>query len=171
MLAIHSNQNPPPMRLEFFRIPEIELSESPDAENAAIFVDMDFSPIQTDTEGEPLLGLEVELFLNKRRRNTKIRGYIKSVAFFEFEDDIPVSARLNLLLGNGLAMVYSLLRGVVYQKSTSIHPDNRLLPTLNLTELIQHKIETIETATEQEIPRNEISSKEQRPGKKRQSSR
>lgn len=139
----HLDQNLPPVQLEFFRIVDIQLSELPDSEHSDIAVELDCSPIQTQSKEREQLGLEVELFINKRRRNVQIRGYIKSIAFFEFEKDLSQNEKVHFLLGNGFAMIYSLLRGVVYQKVSTIHPDHRLLPTLNLTLIAQKKMNSL----------------------------
>lgn len=41
---------------------------------------------------------------------------------------------------NGLSIVYGFFRGIVFQKCSFLPPKDRILPTLDLTELIESKI-------------------------------
>lgn len=138
----NQNYQPPPLRLEFFELERVELQENPRAQNANIVVDLDFQLIRSKAEEK--FGIKLFLVLNKNQKNPKIKGELECISFFGFEDEMDESQKANFIKYQGFAMSYSLLRGVVFQKASSLPSTHRLLPTLNLKSIVEQKSKTVQ---------------------------
>ena len=112
-------------------------------------MEIDFEPLSVDADDENYPSLRVFLDLNKRRKGVKLGGRLVCIGAFGFSSNIEEKEKFQHLLGNGFAMIYSLLRGIVYQKASSLRPQERLLPTLNLTEIVKRKIQQYKEKNEE----------------------
>jgi preprotein translocase subunit SecB len=113
--------------------------EGPDQEyEAQLGVDFDFRK-QKDA---PVFRVDLDIALNASEKAFKSSPYriqIRLEAFFEFDPGYPESDIPQLLAPNGLAMTYSIARGIVGQATgTSLH-GKFVLPTVNFVELLKEK--------------------------------
>lgn len=46
-----------------------------------------------------------------------------------------------MLLYNGLSIVYGFLRGLIFQKCSYISPQDRIIPNINIAELIEKTVD------------------------------
>lgn len=67
------------------------------------------------------------------------RAVIRLRAFFEFEENFPEKEIPNLLGPNGLAMTYSVARGIVGQITGNGQHGKLVLPSVNFIELLKEK--------------------------------
>lgn len=94
---------------------------------------------------EPKFKIVLDIFVNLKDEDFKKSEYrirIKVDSFLEFDPSFPEKDIPHLLVPNGLAMTYSIARGIVGQATgTSLH-GKFLLPSVNFIELIKNKIES-----------------------------
>lgn len=64
---------------------------------------------------------------------------MKLKALFDFIEDVDESKKTQYLLYNGLSILYSFVRGYLFEKLDLLVPDHRIIPTVNLLDLIQKK--------------------------------
>ena len=105
---------------------------------------INFNFFKKEKEDEKAFRIELDVVVNtdeKIFRNSPYRIRIKLQSFIEFDKNIEEKNIAPLLMQNGLAMTYSIARGIVGQATgTSLH-NKFLLPTVNFVELIKNKIE------------------------------
>ncbi len=93
-------------------------------------------------ENESKFKIELDVIVNPKDehfRKSEYRIHIKMESFLEFDSLFPEKEIPNLLVPNGLAMTYSIARGIVGQATgTSLH-GKFLLPSVNFIELIKEK--------------------------------
>lgn len=135
-------------QLDHLEVIHVELLEKPEGRHPEIYVELDFEPLRAEDSSDEKLGLRVHLEINKRRRDVKLRGVLEVIASFSFEEALDEKQRIQLLLFNGLATVYSLLRGIVFQKASSLSPSFRLLPMINVVQLVNDKKKQMATNQE-----------------------
>lgn len=64
--------------------------------------------------------------------------FVRVLGFFKLETDLSREERSRLIYSNGLAMLFSSLRGVLLPVSGCFPPDFRyIVPTVNLQEIVQ----------------------------------
>jgi preprotein translocase subunit SecB len=101
-------------------------------------VDFDFKK----QEGKPVFRIDLSVSLNcseKAFRQSPYRIQIHLISFIEFDERYPEHDIPKLLVPNGLAMTYSIARGIVGQATgTSLH-GKYILPTVNFVELVKAK--------------------------------
>ena len=89
--------------------------------------------------------IELDVVVNPNDEDFKKSEYrirIKMESYLEFDFSVSEKDISSLLIPNGLAMTYSIARGIVGQATgTSLH-GKFLLPAVNFIELIKQKIET-----------------------------
>jgi len=94
-------------------------------------------------DGEPKFKIELDVNINPLEKDFKkaeYRVHIKLWSFLEFDPSFPESDILKLLIPNGLAMTYSIARGIVGQATgTSLH-NKFILPSVNFVELINDRV-------------------------------
>ena len=93
---------------------------------------------------EPIFRIDLEVKVNPTDESFAQAPYrieIKTQTVFEFEHSFPENEIPNLLGPNGLAMAYSIVRGIVGQATGSSLHGKFILPTLNFVDLLKTKIE------------------------------
>lgn len=92
----------------------------------------------------PVFRIDLDVIVNPTDEGFRRAAYrlrIKTQTFLEFDPSFPESDIPNLLGPNGLAMAYSIVRGIVGQATgTSLH-GKFVLPTVNFVELIKAKVQ------------------------------
>ncbi len=129
------------MQLDYFEVIHSELSEKLEGKGDDLKVGLEFQPLRSEDDGDEQLGLKVCLDINKRRRDVKLKGSFEATAIFSFTNSLEPQTKFRMLLYNGLAIVYGLFRGIVFQKASSIPPNLRLLPALNIVKLVDEERE------------------------------
>lgn len=127
------------LQLKFFQLLSTELKETPENKDSNISIDFDFMPIEGSVNGEKLKGFKVSLKINSRKKNTKLAGNIEAIGFFDIDLE---KEKPNILFNNGLSIICGLLRGIIFEKATILNLHEKLLPTVDLTEIIKKKINT-----------------------------
>lgn len=93
---------------------------------------------------EPIFLVDMEIVLNQKEEMFKQQPYrirVRLQAFLEFDKTFPEKDIPNLLGPNGLAMTYSIARGIVGQATgTSLH-GKYILPTMNFIEVLKSQSE------------------------------
>jgi preprotein translocase subunit SecB len=91
---------------------------------------------------EPIFLVDMEILLNQKEEMFKQQPYriqIRVQTFIEFDKSFPEKDIPNLLGPNGLAMTYSIARGIVGQATgTSLH-GKFMLPTMNFIEVLKEQ--------------------------------
>ena len=105
-------------------------------------IDIDFEPVKVNIDEKEYDGLVVFLKINNRNRKVRLKVDTEVLAVFELDKGLSKEKKAQLLLYNGLSMVYGFLRGLIFQKCSYLEPTDRLLPTINLLEIIEKKIES-----------------------------
>lgn len=99
-------------------------------------------------EDGPLFRIDLEIQLNPTEESYAKAPYrirIKTQTVLEFEPSFPEKDIPRLLGPNGLAMAYSIARGIVGQATgTSLH-GKFILPTVNFVELLKAKSQSAAT--------------------------
>ncbi len=104
-------------------------------------IDIDFQPVLVNKNNKKEFnGLLVEIQVNNKTKNTKLKLNLKLLAIFEIEEDLNEEKKAKLLIYNGLSIVYGFVRGLVFQKCSFLPYEDRLLPIINLADLIERKI-------------------------------
>ena len=104
-------------------------------------IDIDFEPVKVGIGEKNYDGLVVILKVNNRNRKVRLKVDTEVLLVFEFEEGLSEKKKAQLLLYNGLSIAYGFLRGLIFQKCSYLKPDDRLLPSINLLEIIEKKIE------------------------------
>lgn len=91
---------------------------------------------------EPIFLVELEILLNQKEEMFNQQPYrikVRLQTFLEFDKSFPEKDIHNLLGPNGLAMTYSIARGIVGQATgTSLH-GKFILPTMNFIEVLKEQ--------------------------------
>jgi hypothetical protein len=135
------------LQLKDIQIKKFNLEENTEGQH--IFnINMDFEPLLLKLGEHNLDGLLVKIKINDRTRNVKLKVKTELLAVFEFSTDLSKEKKANMLLYNGLAVVYGFLRGLVFQKCSYLPPKDRILPNVNLVDLIKEKLELVLSSKE-----------------------
>ncbi len=106
-----------------------------------LLVDFDF----LKRDGGSTFRIDLDVKVNPTEESFKNASYrirIKTQTFLEFDPSFPETDIPKMLGPNGLAMAYSIVRGIVGQATgTSLH-GKFMLPTVNFIELIKVKAQS-----------------------------
>ncbi len=130
-----------PLQLKDIQIEKFSLEENIKGEKK-FNIDIDFEPVKVSIDDEEYDGLVVFLKINDRNRKVRLKVDTEVLAVFEFDEGLSEEKRAQLLLYNGLSITYGFLRGLIFQKCSYLKPTDRLLPSINLLEIIEKKIES-----------------------------
>lgn len=128
------------LQLKEIHIKEFILEENLEGQNK-FSIDMDFEPILIKKNEKDFDGLLVKVKINDRLKNVKLKVKTELVAIFEFNGDLSKEKRAMMLLYNGLSIVYGFLRGLIFQKCSYISPQDRIIPNINIAELIEKTVD------------------------------
>lgn len=140
----------PLLQLKRVWIEEIDLKESPGARSGDLKVDMDFEPLLAGLDEETYGALRVEIYINKNVKSPKVKGKIVIIGLFDAGSgegkepsgsQIPIATALNIL--------YGIARGIVLQRLSFVDPASRVLPVVDLRDLIQDKAREFESKSEE----------------------
>jgi len=129
------------LQLKDIQIKEFYIEENIKGQNR-FNINIDFDPVLIETDKEKFDGLLVKIKINDRARNVKLKVKTEVLAIFEFSDGLSEEKKARMLLYNGLSIVYGFLRGLIFQKCSYLPPKDRILPSINLAELIEKTIES-----------------------------
>lgn len=105
---------------------------------STLLVDFDF----LKRDDGPLFRIDLDVKINPTEesfRDAPYRIHIRTQTYLDFDPSTPKSEIARMIGPNGLAMAYSIARGIVGQATgTSLH-GKFLLPTVNFVELIKAK--------------------------------
>jgi len=130
-----------PLQLKDIQIEKFNLEENIKGEKK-FNIDIDFEPVKVSIDDEEYDGLIVFLKINNRNRKVRLKVGTEVLAIFEFNKSLSEEKKAQLLLYNGLSIIYGFLRGLIFQKCSYLKPTDRLLPSINLLDLIEEKIES-----------------------------
>jgi len=128
------------LQLKDIQIKSFKLEENLEGQNR-FNINIDFDPVLIKTEDKKLDGLLVSIKVNDRARKVKLKLETEVLAVFEFTTDIDEEKKARMLLYNGLSIVYGFIRGLVFQKCSYLPPQDRILPSVNLAQLIEETIQ------------------------------
>ncbi len=128
------------LQLKDIQIKSFKLEENLEGQNR-FNINIDFDPVLIKTEDKKLDGLLVSIKVNDRARKVKLKLETEVLAVFEFTTDIDEEKKARMLLYNGLSIVYGFIRGLVFQKCSYLPPQDRILPSINLAQLIEETIQ------------------------------
>jgi preprotein translocase subunit SecB len=102
-----------------------------------ISINIDFGKvlIENDNYFDAIL---FELEINKNKRKVPFKIYIKCVAVFEVNIN-DEQKKEKFLVINGSVMIYGFLRGYLYEKLGILPSECRIIPSINLLNLLQQK--------------------------------
>jgi preprotein translocase subunit SecB len=129
------------LQLKDIQIKEFSLEENLQGQNR-FNINIDFNPVLIETDKEKFDGLLVKIKINDRARNVKLKVNTEILAIFEFSENISKEKKARMLLYNGLSIIYGFLRGIIFQKCSYLPPKDRIIPSVNLAELIEKTIES-----------------------------
>jgi preprotein translocase subunit SecB len=129
------------LQLKDIQIKELHMEENIEGQNR-FNINIDFDPVLIETDKGKFDGLLVNIKINDRARNVKLKVKTEVLAIFEFSDGLNEEKKARMLLYNGLSIVYGFLRGLIFQKCSYLPPKDRILPSINLAELIEKAIES-----------------------------
>jgi len=142
----------PLLQLAHFETIKSELSEFSYNTVDIIDINLDFDLISLDINGKILPGIEFKVDINKHKKNRKLKGHLECTGAFSFPDNKDESEQTKILLFNGLSIMYGMIRGIVFEKASSLPPYERLLPTINLVNDIKRKLEEAKKAAFEKLP-------------------
>ncbi|WP_022850954.1 hypothetical protein [Limisalsivibrio acetivorans] len=131
-----------PISITDFFVVESDFSFNVRSENVGINVDVDYSVISREVNDEIEHGLEVRLVINGDKETGHVKGRIVCAGFFDVDEDLEEDEQKKYLILSGLSIIYGLLRGIVYERLSAFPPDMRLLPAVNIRNLVKEKIES-----------------------------
>lgn len=107
-------------------------------------VEVDFNIAATEEEKN--FFIELHLNLNAKDadfQNHKYRVLLILQGLFSFTDNLPQDQVAPLIVNNGLAMIYSIARGVVGDATGIGMHGKCMIPTINLVEVVNKKIQEL----------------------------
>ncbi|WP_297454930.1 hypothetical protein [Persephonella sp.] len=128
-----------PLQLKDIQIIRLNLDENIKGEKK-FNIDIDFEPVKVNIDEKEYEGLIFYLKVNNRNRKVRLKVDTEVLAIFEFEEGLPPEKKAQLLLYNGLSIIYGFLRGLIFQKCSYLRPEDRLLPSINLLDIIDKKL-------------------------------
>ncbi len=128
------------LQLKDIHIKNFKLEENLEGQNR-FNINIDFEPVLIKIEGKELNGLLVNIKINDRARKVKLKVEAEILAVFEFTTNIDEEKKARMLLYNGLSIIYGFIRGVIFQKCSYLPPNDRILPSINLAQLIEETIQ------------------------------
>ncbi|WP_029523419.1 hypothetical protein [Persephonella sp. KM09-Lau-8] len=128
-----------PLQLKDIQIIRLNLDENIKGEKK-FNIDVDFEPVKVNIDEKEYEGLIFHLKVNNRSRKVRLKVDTEALAIFEFEKGLPPEKKAQLLLYNGLSIIYGFLRGLIFQKCSYLRPEDRLLPSINLLDIIDKKL-------------------------------
>jgi len=139
-----------PLQLRDYLIELLQVEANPDfvaaegtSYEGSVGVEFDFRR-QEETK---LFRVDLDIVVNPTQEmlvRAPYRIRIKFQTILEFEGEYPEEQIPALLGPNGLAMAYSIARGIVGQTTASSLHGKFILPTVNFMELLKHKAEAME---------------------------
>ncbi len=87
-------------------------------------------------------GLEFKLDVNKGTKNAALKAHVEILALFDAIDkELSEEDKTKLILYNGLSIIYGIIRGMIYQACSTLPPDYRVLPAVNIKDFVKDCIE------------------------------
>lgn len=141
------------LQLEKVWINEIELKENPKGASLDIRVDMDFEPMLAKVGGKELKAIQIKVDINRNVKNPKIRGRLRITGAFSLGEEAGESEeeRIRNLVVAGLNILYGMVRGMVFQRVSSVDPAYRVLPVIDLRDLINRKASELAGESEEGV--------------------
>ncbi|WP_461829531.1 hypothetical protein [Aquifex sp.] len=103
-------------------------------------VDLDFDVFKVKDKENIYL---IKLFLkvnHSRKANYPFRAALNFSALFTFLETIEEEKRNQYILYNGLSILYGFARGYLFSKLDMLLPEHRIIPTVNLVDIIRKKM-------------------------------
>ncbi len=133
------------LQLEDIQIKNFSLEENLEGQNR-FKIDIDFDPVIVETDNGKFDGLLVHIRINDRARNVKLKAKAEILAIFKFTEELDEEKKARLLLYNGLSIVYGFVRGIIFQKCSYLPPKDRIIPSVNIAQLIEETIQVKTTS-------------------------
>ncbi len=106
-------------------------------------LDADFTPFEINKDGESIKALDFILKVNAKAKNPTLKAELKLFATFDISDKFEDYKQIEILLYNGLSILYGIARGMILQGGSILSPQNRLLPAVDIAKLVKDKMEKI----------------------------
>ena len=105
-------------------------------------LDGDFEVVGYKLENDVYKGIEFKLDINKGSKNAALKAHIEILTLFDVVDkEMSEEDKTRFILYNGLSIVYGIIRGMIYQACSTLPPDYRVLPAVNIKDFIKSCIE------------------------------
>jgi len=139
-----------PLQLEmvFFEKEKLEINpqncsnEYKPTDNSVVF-EIDFGKAIVNSISYK--AIKFALSVNKNKKNSPLRAELKGIALFSFKDtneDFSEEEKIErMFIFNGTSIVFSFLRGYIFAKMGDLNPNCKILPTVNLLDVIKKAIE------------------------------
>ncbi len=103
-------------------------------------VDLDFDAFKVKDKKDTYL-LKLSLKVNHSKKvNFAFKVSLSLSGIFTFLEPVDEERKTQYLLHNGLSILYGFARGYLFSKLDPFHPDHRILPTINLLDIIRRKL-------------------------------
>lgn len=132
------------LQLKKLQVEQFKLEENINGINKFI-LDADFVPVES-AEGdnnEKYRGFHFTLKVNDRAKNPALKSKIEIAVLFDVDKNLPEEKQVNFILYNGLAILYGIIRGMIFQACSILPPNMRLLPSVNLADFINFKLQEL----------------------------
>jgi hypothetical protein len=110
-------------------------------DNSVVF-EIDFGKAVVD--GADYKAIKFGLSVNRNKKNSPFKAELKGIALFSFLNENKNSLNdekvERMFIFNGSSIIFSFLRGYIFAKLGDLTPNCKILPTVNLLEVIEKAI-------------------------------
>ena len=89
--------------------------------------------------------IKFTLSVNKNKKNSPFKAELKGIALFSFltekQNSLNEEKIERMFIFNGSSMIFSFLRGYIFAKLGDLNPNCKILPTVNLLEVIKKALQ------------------------------
>ena len=105
-------------------------------------LDGDFEVVGYRSKDGVYKGLEFKLDINKGAKNAALKAHIEILALFDVVNkEMSEENKTKFILYNGLSITYGIVRGMIYQACSTLPPDYRVLPAVDIKDFVKGCIE------------------------------
>jgi len=132
------------LQLKKVQVEYFKLEENIEGINKFL-LDADFLPIKVEGERNEgsYKGITFTLKVNHRTKNPALKAEIRVHALFDVDRKLNEEEQIKYILYNGLSIIYGIVRGMIFQACSVLPVSMRLLPTVDIANFIQLKLEEL----------------------------
>jgi len=134
------------LRLKKIQVKKFKLEENIEGNNKFILA-ADFYPIELidRTNDEKYRGIKFILKVNDKAKNSALKCTMEIVAIFDIDKNLSEEKQVTFMLYNGLSILYGIARGMIFQACSILPPNMKMIPTVNIDDLIKSKLKSTKT--------------------------